>query len=219
MKSEDNFVKTDFDFGWKKWKGVPPCAGLTFQYKKGDILDVGCATCQLYIFLRKKGWKGKYYGIDNRKYESYEYPKDAELIIGNALEAEFPKVDTVLLYNILEHVDDPITLLRKAISAARKNVLINIPKRNEEMWRYGVVEYHQLDKAHMHCGFSKEEVHKLVDIAGGKIKTYEDMGKTNTTIGIGLWDNIIPKGIVYLLSRIFSSKTFYQEIWCEVVRK
>jgi len=168
--------------------------------------------------LKEEGWKGKYYGIDIQKYEGYEYPKGAELIIGAALKVEFPKVDTVLLYNILEHVDDPLSLLRKAISAARENVLINVPKRNEEMWRYGVVEYHQLDKTHKHCGFSKEEVYKLVDLTGGEIKTYKEIGKTDATIGIGLWNNIIPKGIVYLLSKIFSSKTFYQEIWCEIIR-
>jgi len=139
--------------------------------------------------------------------------------MGDALEVKFPIVDTVVLYNILEHVDKPITLLRKAINAAKGNVLINVPKRNEEMWEYGIVEYHQLDKTHKHCGFIKEEIYKIVDLAGGKITTYSELEKTNATIGIGLWNNIIPKRIVYLFSKIFSSKTFYQEIWCEIVKK
>ena len=219
MKSKDNFVKTEFDFGWKKWRTPPEYIKLVFQHQKGDILDVGCATCQLYSYLRSEEWQGKYFGIDYQKYEDYEYPEGANLIIGDVLEVEFPKADTVILYNILEHVDEPIILLKKAIKAARQNVLINVPKRNEKMWKYGVVEYHQLDKTHKHCGFSKEEVFKLVDIAVGEIKTYTELGKTNARTGIGLWNNIIPKGIVYLLSKIFSSKTFYQEIWCEVVRK
>jgi len=212
-------VKTEFDFGWKKWKTSPKYIKLVFQYQKGDILDVGCATCQLYSYLRSKEWKGKYFGIDSRKYDNYEYPEGANLIIGDALEVKFPRADTVVLYNILEHIGKPVALLKKAIKAAEQNILINVPKRNEEMWKYGVVEYHQLDKTHKHCGFIKEEVYKIVDLAGGKIKTYSELGKTNATIGIGLWNNIIPKGIVYLLSKIFSSKTFYQEIWCEIVKK
>jgi SAM-dependent methyltransferase len=220
MKGEDNFVKTDFDFGWKKWQGIPAYAELTLRHQRGDILDVGCATCQLYNYLKEKGWKGKYYGIDIQKYEGYDYPKDVELIIGDALKVEFPRVDTILLYNILEHVDDPIILLRKAISAARENVLINIPKRNEEMWKYGIVEYHQLDKTHKHCGFSKNEVYKLVNLAGGKIIRWEE------------WDGIIVIPImifgkrlgVLLLNHkigrvIFPRKTFYTEIWCEVIKK
>jgi len=220
MKSERDFVKTDFNFGWKKWQDIPLYADLTLQYQKGDILDVGCATCQLYVFLRSKGWKGKYYGIDIQKYDGYEYPRDIELIIGDALKIEFPKVDTVLLYNILEHVDDPITLLRKAIDAARENVLINIPKRNEEMWRYGVVEYHQLDKTHKHCGFSKDEVYKLVNLAGGKITIWKEYDGI-TIVPITIFGKRL--GVMLLSPKIgnviLPRKTFYTEIWCEIKKK
>lgn len=62
-----------------------------------------------------------------------------------------------------------------------------MPKRNEELWRYGIVEYHQLDKTHKHCGFSKEELYRLVELAGGKIRTYKELGKIDATIGIRLW--------------------------------
>jgi len=220
MKSKDNLVKTDFDFGWKKWKAVPPYIRFVLEYQKGDILDVGCATCQLYIFLRSQGWKGKYYGIDSQKYEDYEYPEEVNLIIKDALEVEFPRVDTVVLYNILEHVDDPIILLRKVISTARENVLINVPKRNEEMWRYGVVEYHQLDKTHKHCGFSKDEVYKMVDLAGGRITRWKEWDGI-TIMPIKLLGKHI--GILLLNSkigaRVFLKRTFYTEIWCEVIRK
>lgn len=48
-----------------------------------------------YIFFTKNGWKGKYYGIDVKKYDNYEYPPDVELIIGDALEVKFPEVDTI----------------------------------------------------------------------------------------------------------------------------
>lgn len=216
MSEKASIVKTNFDFGWKEWKNPPPYAELAFQHQKGDILDVGCGTCQLYTYLRRKGWRGRYYGIDIKKYENYEYPKDAVLIIGNALEVEFPKVDTVILYNILEHIDDPVSLIAKSLKIS-KNVLIEVPKRNEEMWRFGIVEYHQLDKTHKHCGFSKEEIYKIVRAAGGKIVKYKELFPINATIGISLWKSKIPKVIVYLLSKIFSSKVFYQEIWCEVV--
>lgn len=220
MESKDNFVKTDFDFGWKIWQGIPFYADLTFKYQKGDILDVGCATCQLYNYLKEKGWKGKYYGVDIRKYEDCEYPKDVNLIIGDALKVEFPRVDTVLLYNILEHVDDPITLLKKAINAARENVLINVPKRNEEMWKYGIVEYHQLDKTHKHCGFSREEICKIVDLAGGKTTKWKEWDGV-TVIPIQILGKRI--GILLLNPKIgehfFPKRTFYTEIWLEVVRK
>jgi hypothetical protein len=99
------------------------------------------------------------------------------LIIGDASELEFPKVDTILLYNILEHINDPLGLLKKAINSSQENVLIYIPQRNEELWHSGVVDYHQLDKTHKHCGFSKEEICNIIDLAGGNITNYHEFGK------------------------------------------
>jgi len=215
MKQE--IVKKDFDFGWRQYM-PDDLIKLTFLNQKGDILDIGCGTCQLYRYLKKCGWNGTYYGIDIKKYENYDYPKTIKLMIGDALKIDFPKVDTVILYNILEHVDDPIKLLKKALQSTRKNVLINVPKRNEELWKFGIVEYHQLDKTHKHCGFTKEEIYNLVDLCGGKITKYIERGKISANIGINLWNSIIPKILIYGLSKIFRSKVYYQEIWCEIVK-
>lgn len=211
-------VKTDYDFGWKKWHAPPFYADLALKFQKGDILDVGCATCELYTFLRNNSWTEKYYGIDPIKYEDYIYPPDVNLIISEASETEFPEVDTVILYNILEHADDPLNILEKSLKSTKHNVLVNIPKRNEEMWvKYGLFEPHQLDKTHKHCGFSPEECYNLVDLAGGEIKTYHEAGEINAMKSMPLWNNSIPRGIMFLMSKVFSSKTYYHDIWCEVL--
>ena len=87
------------------------------------------------------------------------------------------------------------------------------------MWIYGIAEFHQLDKTHKHCGFSKEEIDNIVDLSGGKIREYKDVVELKATMGVFLWDSLIPKAIFYLMAKIFSSKTFYGDIWCEVVKK
>jgi SAM-dependent methyltransferase len=198
MNKKTELVKSEFDFGWKKWGRIlPDYAELTLKYQKGDILDIGCATCALYSFLRTRGWENEYYGVDIQKYEDYEYPSGVNLIIGDPLELKLPKVDTIILYNILEHVDDPLTLLDKALKNSDENVLINIPKRNEELWKFNIVEYHQLDKTHKHCGFSKQEIYNLTDLAGGKIKNYKEYGKINSLFGVVLWKNRLPQLFMY----------------------
>ena len=213
-------IKKEFDFGWKKWQNPPHYAHLALKYQIGDILDVGCATCELYNFLRSKGWDGEYYGIDAVKYEDYTYPNGVHLIIDPASSPEFPEVDTIILNNILEHLDNPLNILKKSIESTRENILINIPKRNEEMWiKYGLFEPHQLDKTHKHCGFSRDECYHMVEMAGGEIKTYQEIGEINAMKGVPLWNNIIPRGINFLMSKIFSSKTYYHDIWCEVIPK
>lgn len=216
MKGQKIIVKGSFDFGWKT--GINPAIGmLTLKCNRGDILDIGCGTCQLLTFLQRNGWKGRYYGIDIQKYEGYEYPEDANVISGNALEIDFPRVNTTVLYNVLEHVDEQagISLISKAL-ATSENVLINVPKRNEEMWKYGIVEYHQLDKNHKHCGFSKDELDKLIDLAGGKVISYEEHDKIDATAGMNLWKNRALRKILFQLKKIFESRTFYAEIWCEI---
>ncbi len=211
-------VKKEFDFGWKAG-GFIRTHPLTLEYQKGSVLDVGCGTCRLYNFLSQRGWTGQYIGIDVQRYEDYTYPAGVELIIGDALALTFPKTDTVVLNHILEHVEDPCALLRKSIESCQENVILSVPKRNEELWKYGVVEYHQLDKTHLHCGFSKEEVTTIVRLSGGKIRSYRDLFEMNANVGMYLWNSRIPKGVVLVLSKIFSSKTFCSDIWCEVVKE
>ncbi|MGD0172385.1 MAG: class I SAM-dependent methyltransferase [Halobacteriota archaeon] len=211
-------VKKEFDFGWKAG-AVYPTDFLALEYQKGDILDVGCGTCRLYNFLIQRGWTGHYVGIDVQRYEDYAYPAGVELMMSDATTVTFPKTDTVVLYWLLEHVEDPCALLSKSIESCQENVLLCVPKRNEALWERGVVEYHQLDKTHQHCGFSKEEVNHIVRLSGGKIRSYKETNKINATVGVNLWNNRIPKGVVLVLSKIFSSKTFYENIWCEVVKE
>jgi SAM-dependent methyltransferase len=216
MNLDNGPVKTDFDFGWKYKKKCSDTLNLALQHERGNILEVGCGTCELYRFLRARGWNGKYYGIDLQRYEGYDYPKGAKLIIGDAFDVEFPPTDTVVLNSILEHVDDPRRLLSKSLEHCRHNVLIDVPKRNEELWTYGIVEYHQLDKTHKHCGFSTEELKALINASGGTITAYKEWGTVNALAGTRLWNNFVPKAIIWLLARVFSSKTYYGEMWCEV---
>jgi len=214
-----DIIKKDFDFGWKVGGGVRPTDLLAFEYQKGDILDIGCGTCRLYSFLSQTGWTGRYIGVDVQRYESCPYPTGVELVIGDASTITFPKTDTVVLYNVLEHAEDPCALLSKSIESCQKNVLVNVPKRNEALWGLThVVEFHQLDKTHQHCGFSEEEVNTIARLSGGNIRSYKDMQEINATVGTSLWNSRIPRGVVLVLSKIFSSKTFYREIWFEVVK-
>jgi SAM-dependent methyltransferase len=219
MGAGESVVKKDFGFGWTEWTVEHESSRLALEHQKGDVLDVGCSNCQLLKYLRSKGWKGKYSGVDLERAPGYDYPADAELLFGDALEVRFPEADTVILYNILEHVDDPVGLLRKSLAASRGNVLVDVPKRNEGLWELGVIEFHQLDKSHKHCGFSKEEVYALAERAGGRVASYAEVGEVNATVGRNLWNSRFPRAMMTVMDVLFSSKRFNQGIWCEIVRR
>jgi SAM-dependent methyltransferase len=207
-----SLVKTEFDFGWKK--DISPLimmiGNIILKSNSKAVLDIGCGTCQLANYLFRKNWRGKYYGIELRVYENYSYPQDIKLII--------PKVDMVIMSNILEHVNDPVDLIKKAFTAA-DHILINVPKRNEEMWRLDIVEYHQLDKSHKHCGFNLEEIKGIIELGGGKIITYKEHGEVNAFLVSRFFKNKLIKKVINLLAMVSSTNVFYTEIFCKVEKR
>jgi len=83
----------------------------------------------------------------------------------------------------------------------------------------GLVEYHQLDKSHRHCGFIREEVEEMARRAGGRVQTYREVGEVSATAGKNLWNGRLAKAMVSAMAVLFSSKRFNEGIWCEVVRE
>lgn len=61
-------VKDRIDFPWKSQ--IHPVLGrLAVEHCRGNVVDVGCGTCQLCRHLRACGWHGQYIGIDTVAYE------------------------------------------------------------------------------------------------------------------------------------------------------
>jgi hypothetical protein len=132
---------------------------------------------------------------------------------------ELPKADTYILQDVLEHVEDPVSLLARCVCRA-ENVLIAVPKRNEDLWRYGIVEYHQLDKSHKHWGFTEEEVRGLVERSGGRISRYQELASTDLVALSGAFvEHPWFAPILHQLLKLFTAKSYAQEIWCEVRRR
>jgi len=213
----DLVAKTDIQFPWKGQ--IHEELGLrVLANNRGDVVDVGCGTCQVYHHLVKNGWRGKYVGIDAVAYEGFTYPSEAEIIFGDALKMALPTANTFILYDVLEHVEDPIALLSKCVQAA-DNVLVAVPKRNEDLWRHGVVEYHQLDKTHKHWGFNAHELRRLVKCSGGQMSKYEELVTTDLLSILGAFTNDgIFHQFVQLLMKLYPTKSYAQELWCEVTK-
>jgi 2-polyprenyl-3-methyl-5-hydroxy-6-metoxy-1,4-benzoquinol methylase len=197
----------------------PILGELAVEFQRGDVVDVGCGTCQLYRYLKERGWKGEYTGIDVEAYEGYSNPEGVKRILGDALQLTLPQSDTYILYDVLEHVDDPAALLTKCLNVSR-NVLVAVPKRNEEMWQYGIVEYHQLDRTHKHGGFTGEELRRLVERSGGTVATYKELIPTDlVSIFRAFSGSRVLYRLIKILLAVLPSKAYYQELWCEVERR
>ena len=114
------------------------------------ILDLGCASGNYSAHLVKSGYEVK--GADvNPEYVHIAKQRgiDAYLIEGD-VPFQDGAFDTVLLFEVLEHADDPVNLAREARRLARKNVLCTTPNSGDivGLQREGLLLEHFADLDH-----------------------------------------------------------------------
>src|SRR5438093_49170 len=117
-----------------------------------SVLDLGCGFGAYSCVLAGEGWKCV--GCDI----NIDYLRAAALkglpVVGadSALPFLDGSFDTVLIFEVLEHVADVEKVLREAFRVARKNVLITVPNSEsiEQMKANDVTYAHMLSSDHIH---------------------------------------------------------------------
>jgi 2-polyprenyl-3-methyl-5-hydroxy-6-metoxy-1,4-benzoquinol methylase len=153
----------------------------------GSILDIGCGEGFVLDFFHKKGWNVT--GLDfSHDGVSRHFPHLKEKVIKgdvfnsleNLMESQ-AKFDLIVCNNVLEHVLDPISFLKKFKSLCHANTLIRIQVPNDFSWyqdvliRKGIVtkEYWVAPPGHLNY-FNKDNLkqflksfeYNLVDLLG-----------------------------------------------------
>ena len=108
------------------------------------LLDVGCATGEYAKELKRLGFD--VVGVDiNPEYviEAMDNGVQSYAIEGQSLTQKFPEkyFNTVLLFEVLEHVDRTWrNILEQVKKVAKKNILITVPNCTgySELKRYGL---------------------------------------------------------------------------------
>jgi ubiquinone/menaquinone biosynthesis C-methylase UbiE len=116
------------------------------------ILDLGCANGEYCIKLNNEGFECT--GCDiNPEYikEAQNSGINAYLIKDDTLEFPDNSFDTVLIFEVLEHVKDPSTILLEAKRVVRKNILITVPNCTDffELKDHGLTYEHMLEIDHV----------------------------------------------------------------------
>jgi SAM-dependent methyltransferase len=130
-----------------------------------EILDLGCAVGNYSRRLSSLGYAVK--GADiNPEYIriARERGVDAYVIDGDRLPFANQSFDSVLLFEVLEHLPDPDSVLREAKRVARKNVILTTPNSEgvTELQRMGLLFEHFGDLDHRNF-FTPKSMQKLLD--------------------------------------------------------
>jgi len=141
-----------------------------------NILDVGCATGEYCQKLNDLGFKCV--GVDvNSEYivKAKKNGVEAYVINGKCLNFTDNSFDTVLLFEVLEHVKYPDIILKEVKRVAKKNVLITVPDCTEfsALRGHGLTYEHMLEKDHINF-FTKKDLENLLSKHFKKFKVEEN---------------------------------------------
>jgi len=151
--------------------GIPAVPGqhyrafvrFALKYAGSGVLDLGCGFGAYLAALNEAGLTC--FGCDINA----DYLRKASALglpvanVDSLLPFRDRSFDTVVLFEVLEHVNDVNAVLREAFRVARKNVLITVPNsENIEQLKQNDVTYaHMLASDHLHF-FDPESLEELL---------------------------------------------------------
>lgn len=151
--TSNNYLINGKKFGWgpEVVKINPDKAKILRQYAKGKCLDLGFGSGAYTNLLSEIGHKAL--GVDNQKsYVQYAAKKYPEIKFYQADVAKLPfknkELDTVVAFDILEHVDDKKVI--NEIFRVADRLIFSVPHQNQEiLLHFGLSHAHYLDQTHL----------------------------------------------------------------------
>jgi SAM-dependent methyltransferase len=98
----------------------------------GSVLDLGCGDGTLSKFVRR----GSYLGVDFSPFVIGEAKRlnrgrGARFLVGDILDLpELDPFDTVVMMEVLEHLDNPAQVVELVRPLARKRIVVSVPVRS-----------------------------------------------------------------------------------------
>ena len=127
------------------------------------ILDLGCATGNYCLALEELGFEC--IGVDiNREYVDIARKRGVRALpIDGSLPFSEKSFDTIIMLEVLEHVEDLDKLLCEVKRVARKNVLLTVPNNTgyELLRQHKLTFEHMLEDDHVNF-FTKDSLNALL---------------------------------------------------------
>ena len=172
------------------------------RYADHTILDVGCSRGDYVTFFNKRGHQA--FGLDSLTHQEWQPIHPRYFIQGDAPRLPFPSqsFDTLLAFEILEHIPNPDLAVQEFSRVIRKNLIISVPDCavNEDLLRAGLVYTHWLDQSHCNF-FDQETLRKILEENGFCVEVLTHINQILPDfIPLRSWH--IPYKLAFQLSRL-----------------
>jgi len=150
---------------------------LLRRWVEGTVLDVGCATGIYVDLLARLGHDARGIDCSEELVAFARAQRRGTFDVGDAEALPYPDdaFDTVLAFDVLEHVDDARALAEIA-RVARRRVLLSVPAETPKALRdAGLLLRHHEDPSHRRV-YAREDVAALVRGAGLRLEALEPAG-------------------------------------------
>lgn len=142
------------------------------SHPNGQLLDVGCGSGQALQNMAELGWRVK--GVDfDPQAVAIAQKKGLEVRVGNLTAQGYPSgsFDAITMSHVIEHVHDPLSLLRECRRILKPGGQLVIVTPNSRSWghqKYAVSWMHLDPPRHLHI-FNSQALCRLVEMAGFKL--------------------------------------------------
>lgn len=149
-------------------------------YAKGSsALDIGAGLGWCSDYLQQKGFEVTAFDLEN----DMQFP-EIKFVSGSADSLPFPDTsfDTVLAFDVLEHVKDEEKAWSEVARVTKQRVILSMPSSDDELLRrYNLTYKHHTDKSH-HREYSLTEAKERLESNGFRVIYLEKQGPVDPAV-------------------------------------
>lgn len=144
--------------------------------ERGRILDVGCGNGELTGWMKEYGWE--LYGVEIAKKACEQAEKQGiKTFCGQLHEAKYPTgyFDAITINHVLEHVHDPLSLLRECNRILKKDGLLIVDVPNFGSFHsklFGKTWHVIMCPVHLYH-FTSDSLSRIIDSAGFQVNKWK----------------------------------------------
>ncbi len=160
-------------------RGTNPDRVKAIRTFAGDkVLDVGCGSGAYVLSLANQK---DIYGVDYQTFDSWaERPERFKVAMGDELPYANDSFDTLLSFETLEHLPDPMKALREYYRVTRDNLILTVPNCTitPAMKRSNMLYSHWEDRTHVQF-FTLDSIRAHVEAAGFRVREARYINQIN----------------------------------------